>query len=100
MSEYFEKYRNVTSVVTFLPLGSAPRIKNNKIEVTKNTRFDEIFSFIRTACNHPDVHIYVNNQFEPTEDQSVVDIARCCGKQQGDNLIALNIHYSLGRAYV
>ena len=102
----FHAYRsNVPAVLTFMPIGNAPRLKNPKYEANGSALFAEVFTFLRAACSQSDVHLYVNNQFEPLEDQTIADVVRCCGKPaqtaaSSATAFALNIHYSVGRAYV
>ncbi len=94
----FRPWRSeITAIVTFIPIGNAPKLKNNKQTYAGTTLFREISEYMRSACDKEDVHIYVNNVFEPLADQAVGDVARCWGKK-GEYV--MNVHYSVGKAYV
>lgn len=65
--------------------------------------FSELYSYLRKAAQADDVHLYVNNQFEPMEDQAIGDIARLVAKksvQAEETSYNMSVYYSIGRAYV
>jgi len=72
--------------------------------VSGTSSFSELYSYLRQAVNADDVHLYVNNQFEPMEEQYVGDIARMFAKKHTTSedvtTYTLTIYYSIGRAYV
>ena len=98
----FRKHREFTTVVTFLPIGNAPRIEQ-KYSISGTAMFSELYGYIRQAAQADDVHMYVNNQFEPMEDQAIGDIAKLFAKkhvQSQETSYNLSVYYSIGRAYV
>ena len=99
----FRKHRLFSSIITFLPIGNAPRLAQSKYNLTDSTSsFIDLFNIVRKALDNKDVHLYVNNQFEPMEDQCIGDIVKLFGKEErnGSPNYSMAVYYSIGRAYV
>ena len=81
----------------FHPIGSAPRLKSSSYDVRSDTAFKHIVSYLKQSLEtSEDVFAYINNQWEPLEDQIIGDIVRCFSRND-----TLAVHYSVGvRAYL
>ncbi len=99
----FRRHREFNTVISFMPIGNAPRI-DQKYSISGTAMFSELYSYLRQAAHADDVHLYVNNQFEPMEDQAVGDVAKLFAKKQvnqsEETSYNLSVYYSIGRAYV
>ena len=102
VADPFRRHREFNTVSTFLPIGNAPRI-DQKYTISGTAMFSELYGYLRQAAHADDVHLYVNNQFEPMEDQAIGDIAKWFAKKQihsEEISYNLSVYYSIGRAYV
>jgi hypothetical protein len=91
--------------LTLLPIGSAPSIEWGKnITVEGESIFEDLRKLVSASIgNIPDVHLYVQNIFEPSYDEFIGDIAKMVGKSKGDESqdgYSMNIYYSVGKAYL
>ena len=98
----FEAKRSFKVVVSFFPVGSAPRLKVSKFTIDGTLRFGELTTYLSKMVESSDVHLYVSGSIEPMEDQYVGDFVRMFGKAPTtpDSVGSINIHYSLGKAYM
>lgn len=95
MESPFRKGRDFKVVVTFYPIGSAPRLKVSKFTIDGTLRIAELKSYLAGILKESCVHIYVSSSIELMDDQFVGDFVKIFGKNS-----AINIHYSLTRAYL
>ena len=98
----FRRLREFTTTITLLPIGNAPRIQQ-KYTISGTSSFAELRRYLRQAVNADDVHLYVNNQFEPMEDQFIGDFAKMFAKKHTSAegvTYTMSVYYSIGRAYV
>jgi hypothetical protein len=98
----FLSKRSFKVVVSFFPVGSAPRLKVSKFTIDGTLRFDELTTYLSKMVNSDDVHLYVSGSIEPMEDQYLGDLVRMFGKAPAtpESVGNINIHYSLGKAYM
>jgi hypothetical protein len=97
----FAGSRNFKVVVSFHPVGSAPRLKVSKFTVDGNLKMAELTNYLSKIIKESDVHLYVSNSIEPMEDQYIGDFVKIFGKMNSeDTQGSINIHYSVGRAYL
>ena len=109
VKDVFDKYRSGISVnIILIAIGNAPKLKTGKIVLEALDRdhhtFQYLYEQLSKATNLQDIHIYINNSFEPSPNQVIVDLARMFGKiisaETEKPKYQLNIHYSIGRAYL
>jgi len=100
MEDPFRRHREFNTIFTLLPIGSAPRI-DPKLTLPGTSPFSALYAHLRRETHAEDIHLYVNNQFEPSPDQFIGDIAKMVSKRplEGGSL-GLSVYYSVGRAYV
>ena len=101
----FTKSRDFKVMVSFHPIGSAPRLKVSKFTVDGTLRISELTSYLSKTLKDPNVHVYVANSIELMDDQFVGDFVRIFGKltPPSDAVAStgsINVHYSIGRAYL
>jgi len=88
--------------VTFYPIGSAPRMKVSKFTVQGNLSIGELSQYVAKILKHTDddsVHIYFQNSIELLPNQRVGDFAKIFCKFS-DSAFSINVHYSIGSAYL
>jgi hypothetical protein len=101
MSDPFADFRKFKVVVSFYPIGSAPRLKVSKFTVDGTLRMGELTNYLGKIIKESDVHLYVSNSIELMEDQVIGDFVKIFGKLSVDESQGtINIHYSVGRAYL
>ena len=101
MSDPFAKSREFKVVVSFHAIGSAPRLKVSKFTVDGSLRMAELSSYLSKILKESDVHLYVSSSIELMDDQFIGDFVKIFGKMSGDDAQgSINIHYSVGRAYL
>jgi hypothetical protein len=101
MSDPFAASRNFKVVVSFHPIGSAPRLKVSKFTVDGNLRMAELTSYLGKIIKESDVHLYVSGSIELMDDQYIGDFVKVFGKMNPEETQgSINIHYSVGRAYL
>jgi hypothetical protein len=97
----FAPLRAFKVVVSFYPVGSAPRLKVSKFTIEGSLRMGELVTYLSKILNASDVHVYVANSIELMDDQFVGDMVPIFGKKSPDDQpSSVNIHYSIGKAYL
>ena len=101
MCDPFAKSRQFKVVVSFYPIGSAPRLKVTKFTVDGSLRMAELTTYLSKILKESDVHLYVSSSIELMDDQYIGDFVKIFGKMSTDDSQgSINIHYSIGRAYL
>ena len=100
----FRKSRDFKVVCSFHAIGSAPRLKVSKFTVEGTLRMSELTAYLSKILKATDVHLYLGGSVELMPDQYVGDAVRIFGKMSQSSECepsgAVNIHYSIGRAYL
>jgi hypothetical protein len=101
----FNHLREFKVVLTFFPVGSAPKMKVSKFTVPATTLIGELSNYVtkilRLEDNENKVHIYFHSSIELLDDQYVGDFAKIFGKaSQTDSTYSMNVYYSIGSAYL
>ena len=101
----FNHLRDFKVVLSFFPIGSAPKMKVSKFTVPATTRICELQQYVSKILRLEDsenkVHVYFHNSIELVGHQYVGDFARIFGKgSQIDSTYSMNVHYSIGSAYL
>lgn len=100
----FRKSRDFKVVVSFHAIGSAPRLKVSKFTVDGTLRMSELNAYACRILKVTDVHLYLGGSVELQDDQYVGDAVKIFGKvtqsSEGSTSGSVNIHYSIGRAYL
>ena len=101
----FNHLRDFKVILTFYPIGAAPRMKVSKFTVPGTTQIGELNHYVSKILRLEDsenkVHVYFQNSVELMENQYVGDFAKIFGKiSQSDTTYSMNVHYSIGSAYL
>ena len=101
----FSHLRDFKVVLTFFPIGAAPRMKVSKFTVPGTTQIGELNNYVSKILRLEDaenkVHIYFQNSIELLSEQYVGDFAKIFGKPSStDTTYSMNVHYSIGSAYL
>ncbi len=100
---HFDHFREFKIILSFNPIGSAPRLKVNKFSVDGKLKFRELLTNLNKLIdleNNSKIHLYINNSIEPSEDHSIGDYCNLIGKSSSPESFSMNIYYSIGRAYL
>jgi hypothetical protein len=101
MTDPFSSHRSFKVVVSFHAIGSAPRLKVSKFTVDGTLRMAELTNYLAKIIKESDVHLYVSSSIELMDDQYIGDFVKIFGKMSSDETQgSINIHYSVGRAYL
>ena len=92
----FDHLRDFKVVVTFNPIGSAPRLKVNKFTINGTLTMGELKECLYQLLPASDIHLYVQQSIEMFDHQHVGDICRLFSPSGQ----TLSVHYSIGRAYL
>ena len=103
--EKIRAYRDVTVTLKLHPIGSAPRLKQSTCVISGSQTFNDVLKYLKKETCNDDVHIYLNNIFEPWDVSAVGDFAKMYGKQEANKndkpAYSLSAHYSTnGKAYM
>ena len=98
----FHHLRDFKVIVTFHPIGSAPRLKVSRFTIDGTLTIAELTSYVNKMLNIDSSHLYFNQSIELMPNQYVGDFVKIFGKTypNGDPAASVNIHYSIGRAYL
>lgn len=101
----FDHLRDFKVILTFFPIGAAPRMKVSKFTVPGTTHVGELSNYVSKILRLEDtenkVHVYFQNSIELLDEQYVGDFAKIFGKaSQTDTTYSMNVHYSIGSAYL
>ena len=95
----FDHLRDFNVVVSFHPIGSAPRLKVSKFTVHGTLTMGELHEYLVKLLPQEDVHLYVHQCVEMLPTQHVGDLTNLFGKVN-ETSATLNVHYSIGKAYL
>jgi hypothetical protein len=103
--ESFNHLRDFKVLLTFFPVGSAPKMKVSKFTVPGTTLIGELSNYVTKILRLEDhdnkVHVYFHNSIELSDQQYVGDFAKIFGKaSQTDSSYSMNVYYSIGSAYL
>ncbi len=104
----FRHMRDFNVIVTFYPIGAAPRLKVSKFTVHGTLSVGDLTSYVSKMLRIPSdadvsqrAHLYFNQTIELLDSQIVGDFANIFGKARVDDKEAtMNVHYSIGKAYM
>jgi hypothetical protein len=102
----FHHLRDFNVIVTFFPIGAAPRLKVSKFTIPGTLSIGELTAYVNKMLRIPETaksaqraHLYFNQSIELMDDQIVGDFARIFGKPV-DKDMQINVNYSVGKAYM
>ena len=97
----FDHLRDFKVVVSFYPIGSAPRLKVSKFTINGNLRMAELKQHLTKLLGiTEDLHLYVHQSIEGLDSQHIGDFVKFFGKLNEQSGGTINVHYSIGRAYL
>ncbi len=101
----FNHLRDFKVILSFFPIGAAPRMKVSKFTVPGTTHIGELSHYVskilRLEDSEKKVHVYFQNSIQLLDNQYVGDFAKVFGKSsENDTTYSMNVHYSIGSAYL
>lgn len=104
----FRHLRDFNVIVTFYPIGAAPRLKVSKFTVHGTLSVGDLTAYVNKMLRiAPDAditqraHLYFHQSIELMDSQIVGDFGKIFGKPpSGDREATINVHYSIGKAYL